>query len=591
MSCAEEDYCVRYRWVDATVTEPGAFKWVSGVWDPQTINACAASVPAVLPPTTIPDRQAVGVFIRVQHKSLFPGWFSTEHDGLGPQCGGVRADASRELPVARPDTHIALHRISSMPRAHRLRMTFDELAASLTLIALAAIACLAPAQADTFWQLRAGQDFFRTGHVTLVDTYSHTVTGGPWPNHEWLWQVLAYGSFRIGGLPLLSLVNAAVATLAVVLSYRLTRGSPRRGPLLLLLSLPLIASSLAVRPQVTSMLLFVVLLWLVTRERLWWIPGLFLVWANLHAGVVVGGLVMIAATSYSALLWWRNPSVGNGLRLRTLSVVTVLSGLATLLTPLGIGLWTYLARSIPNARVSGVSEFDSAFRWGWSELAFWTWSLAVVALTSARWPRLTGWGDRLLVVVSLVMLPLALTAVRNVSWFVLASLPALIALTRPPPGTLIMRDNNHSRSHLAVSLACGGLATALVALTWSEPADRLGWRPMSQSVVSAVASCPGPLYNAYNEGGYLIWFTPQVPVFVDSRYDPYPLDFLHRHQETESTGDYSQTFATYGIRCAALPPASPTVASLIRDGWTPAASDPDWVVLNPPASGLAESDP
>jgi hypothetical protein len=77
MTCSEDDYCVRYRWVDGVNGNPGAFKWVSGVWSPQSINACASTVPAVLPPTTIPDRQAVGVFIRVQHRSLFNGLFDT----------------------------------------------------------------------------------------------------------------------------------------------------------------------------------------------------------------------------------------------------------------------------------------------------------------------------------------------------------------------------------------------------------------------------------------------------------------------------------------------------------------------------------
>lgn len=73
MTCSEDDYCVRYRWDDAS----NEFRWVSGVWDPQRINACPRSVPATLAPPSIPDGQAVGVYVQVAHKGLFGSLFNT----------------------------------------------------------------------------------------------------------------------------------------------------------------------------------------------------------------------------------------------------------------------------------------------------------------------------------------------------------------------------------------------------------------------------------------------------------------------------------------------------------------------------------
>ena len=80
-------------------------------------------------------------------------------------------------------------------------MTFDRFATALFFVAVAATACLMPAQSDTWWQLRAGQYMLTTGIVPLRDTFSHSVNGGYWPNHEWLSQVILYGVYRIGGLP------------------------------------------------------------------------------------------------------------------------------------------------------------------------------------------------------------------------------------------------------------------------------------------------------------------------------------------------------------------------------------------------------
>ena len=56
-------------------------------------------------------------------------------------------------------------------------LTFDRLATALFFVLVTTIACLMPIQSDTWWQLRAGQDFWETGHVVLVDTYSYTAAG------------------------------------------------------------------------------------------------------------------------------------------------------------------------------------------------------------------------------------------------------------------------------------------------------------------------------------------------------------------------------------------------------------------------------
>ena len=120
-----------------------------------------------------------------------------------------------------------------------------------------------------------------------------------------------------------------------------------------------------------------------------------------------------------------------------------------------------------------------------------------------------------------------------------------------------------------------------------RPIDRLGWRPIPSAAAAAVSACPGPLYNRYNEGGYLIWFTPRVPVFVDSRQDPYPAGLLSADAKAERTGDYRALFAQYGIGCAALPPTSPVAARLGADGWGDMYRDETWVVLRAPGAARA----
>ena len=80
-------------------------------------------------------------------------------------------------------------------------MTFQRFATVLLFLAIATAACLMPAQSDTFWQLRAGQEMAASGNVMLHDAFTYSVRGGFWPNHEWLSEVLFYGLWRVGGMP------------------------------------------------------------------------------------------------------------------------------------------------------------------------------------------------------------------------------------------------------------------------------------------------------------------------------------------------------------------------------------------------------
>src|SRR5712692_4110581 len=82
---------------------------------------------------------------------------------------------------------------------------YHRLLPVLLFLVIVLAAALWPMQSDTWWQLRAGRGVWSSLRVLLVDRYSYTAYGSFWPNHEWLSEVIFYGVYKIGGLPLLSL--------------------------------------------------------------------------------------------------------------------------------------------------------------------------------------------------------------------------------------------------------------------------------------------------------------------------------------------------------------------------------------------------
>jgi hypothetical protein len=457
------------------------------------------------------------------------------------------------------------------------RFTFDKLRTTLLFVAIAAAACLMPAQHDTWWLLRAGQDTWAARRVVLTDTYSHTVFGAAWPNHEWLSQLLFYAIYAIGGLPLLTLACAAVVTCAWAIVWRETPGSPKIKILLTVFVLATATTTWSLRAQVLSLLMTVATMALLRRRRYVWLPLLFWAWANLHGAVLVGVLLLAAALA-AALL----EDIGS---VRRLAAASALCLVATAMTPLGWHFWLDMPQSLGRIGQLGIDEWVPPSPTAVALLPFWVSTAALVALAAVRWrtlladPAARRDGRITMCACALALVPLALTAVRNVPPFLMLAVPAIAALV---PGfttaaTSISRER--PRLNAAMAGAAAAIAALAVAGAYKSRLARFNWSPLPPASVSALHRCQGNVYNRYDEGGYLIWFAPGRKVFLDGRQDPYPPGLIKEQMQVEASGDFERLFARYDVRCAFVPAASPVSASLARSGWIPLFRGSTWTVF------------
>ena len=349
-------------------------------------------------------------------------------------------------------------------------LTFERLSAALLFLGVACAACLMPAQSDTWWHLRAGEEIWRTHSVALRDSFSHTVYGGYWPDHEWLTQVVFYGLYRLGGLTLLTAVLAAFVSATWVLVWRLTPGGHWRR--LLLVCLALIPSSIAwsLRPQVFTLFFLALTAFLLTKRREWWLPLLFLVWANLHGAVLLGIVVLAATTVGTALT---NRRHGYQLLAVTLSCV-----LATSLTPLGLSFWTEMPSSLARIGQIQISEWRAPQFADPALGPFWLLALVLVVLVALqkpwRTPHCLGNG---VVSGALAMLPLALTGARNVPPLMLLAVPAIGTLLnasfRAAPSNTIRVERTSSQCRRARCRHCRRRGLRRLCLESADRAARL----------------------------------------------------------------------------------------------------------------------
>src|SRR5262249_47898016 len=144
------------------------------------------------------------------------------------------------------------------------------------------------------------------------------------------------------------------------------------------------------------------------------------------------------------------------------------------------------------------------------------------------------------------------------------------------------RGRDRPRLNLVLASIFALIGVGVVGAAWAAPLPRLGWRPLAPGALAAARACDGPLYNRYNEGGYLIWFTPERRVFVDSRKDPYPLPFIKEAIRSQDGQGFEPLFARWDIRCALVPVESPLASSLRGERWRSLYLDDKWAVLGAP---------
>jgi hypothetical protein len=460
----------------------------------------------------------------------------------------------------------------------------DRFAIALLFSGLLLAACMMPVQSDTWWQLRAGEEMWRTGRVMLHDEFTHTVPGQPWPNHEWLSHVLFYALFTLGGLPLLTGFCAIAVTLAWAIVFRLAAGPVLLRVAAVGLGAMLSSPAWCVRPQVLTLTMMAATLLILVRGRsVWALPPLFLLWANLHGAVALGGVLIVAG--------WLARVVSDRSGLPAFSAIAVLCLLATAATPMGPSLWFEIPQSLQRLQEYSVVEWRAPSLTSLRDLPFWGVAAAAGALAWTRRRNIVTVPALTLTFSTALLFILATRSMRNVAPFLVAAMPAIATLLRVPPAR--ERAKAPATSLLALNAITLALVLALggtgVAFAWGTPLPRLGWRPVLPQTIAALRSCRGRLYNRYDEGGYLIWFVRDRRVFIDSRQDPFPQSLVRAHIDLERSGEYRPLFERYDIGCALSAANSPLAHSLERDGWAAIDAGEGWRVYQKPQSSPQSS--
>lgn len=381
---------------------------------------------------------------------------------------------------------------------------------------------------DLWWHIKTGQNILATHHWPTTDRYSFTVAGQPWIACEWAGDVMLATVARFGGvlgLQALLIVLGSLVMLALYAFATLRSGNSKAGFAAATVLCSLAFASFTLRPQMLGYLFLVLTLIALERFRqgkhraVWFLPVLLLLWINTHGSWIVG-LGVILVYWISGLTDFR---LGNlearrwtAAERKSISFVFLLCLAVLPFTPYGTAPTTYpfeVASKLPIG-VANVLEWQSMpFNIAGGKI-FLVLLLGFIVLQMLF--RFTWRLEELALFLFGTMM--ACLHVRFVLIFVPFFAPLFATmLARWVPAY----DRKNDRYVLNAILMIAVVAAMVRHFPTRAEIQQVVDRSFPVHAVEYLHQhhLPGPLFNNYAFGGYLVWSNEKV--FVDGRSDPY----------------------------------------------------------------------
>ena len=429
---------------------------------------------------------------------------------------------------------------------------------------------------DFWFHLKTGEYITQNGIIPKTDLFSFTSFGKPWVAHEWLSGVIFYAIYSSTGLNVLILVFAIVTVLAFWIAFTSADVHVFIKGFALLLSVWTVVPAIGVRPRVFTLLFASIYLTLLSAygrrgkgRAVWWLVPLMIVWANLHAGFLIG-LVLIALTIVGMLLdAWASGENIRSLYPRLLTLVAVLLGclLAAIVNPHGTRIYFFpFEIFFSQVQQQLVTDWFSP---DFHDPTFFPLGLLILLTIaalglSARRPRPS---ELLLLLTTLYA---TLKSSRHLAIFALVAGPLLAGYVQAWLASTSYREPfarppSPKSTRQTVLLA----AVLLLPLAVFIPKLRTTvYAPPRQEIVSVPIKAVEYLKEKQIEGNtltdpniwgnYLIWALPANPVYIDGRIDMYGDQFVKEYLDlTWAITDWRGLFGRYGVRVAIVRPKSP----------------------------------
>ncbi|MCR4261055.1 MAG: hypothetical protein NUV96_01850 [Candidatus Colwellbacteria bacterium] len=380
---------------------------------------------------------------------------------------------------------------------------------------------------DTGYHLKTGEYVLENLSVPKYDVFSYSANGARWIAHYWLSGVIFFLVNQVAGFPGLLVFVALLSALTyyIVLKTTLLWTTPSPAiPATILALFFLVAELWVVRPQIfsyffTALIIFILEYWRKTNSSrvLLWLPPIFLLWANMHAGVILG-IVILGVYALGAVV----NKVKSGVPIRYPATLFLISSLITLINPNGYETLTYNFTISDAIRDMNIQEWQSMFQhlYTWQSKVFLL--MMITSLILVLWHNLKRRGKPEIDWTSLVLISggfiMPFISVRHVGLFPIIAAPLVIQALQ----NVIHKNSTKNEMEKLLSGFCYLFIAMIIIITpikiWNRPIVNDSLLPVGAVNFIEANNIKGPMFNWVPMGGYLIWrLWPDQLVFQDGR--------------------------------------------------------------------------
>jgi hypothetical protein len=401
---------------------------------------------------------------------------------------------------------------------------------------------------DVWWHLSVGDWIVQHGAFPHTGVLSRTAANRPWMAYSWGYEVLlsrSYAWLGFLGMAIFGTVLTIVVAIGLFWMLRQLSGRFWVAWTLSILIYSAFLFNIMPRPVFFTMLLYSITLTLILKSQrsghvgsLYWLPLIFMIWANLHIQFIYGLFVVglfaginllqrlaISVRKYADVL------LTPKLPLAPLFAVLACCGLASCVGPYSFHVYRVVfGYSTSKIFYTMISELQALSFLGVSH--FLELLIAAGAYFALGWQKKV---DPFKLALLLVASIFAFRTTRD-AWFMCITAAAIIA---DFPVSQEERSERISMPELAGVTAVVVLFLLLIARNTDFNERGLDRTISSQFPVDAVNflrrnPVGGPLFNSFDWGGFLIFYMPQYPVAIDGRGDLYGDDRYAQFYATES---------------------------------------------------------
>lgn len=439
---------------------------------------------------------------------------------------------------------------------------------ALAVIVIAALTSLFPINNyDIWWHLKTGEYIVSEGSIPASDIFSFTAEGKPWITHEWLAELIFYAVYSAGGLDSLIIFKVIMAILiAFILLINIYKRDDQNLLVFILITAAICIGSfrLFVRPHLFTYLFLATFSITVFNPRYFYrrkivtllvIPFLFLLWANIHSGFMIGlGVYWLIAIGSAIENKFDRSATQNSLyeSLRRFLFPPAIASMAALINPNGIKAFIYpfLLASNPVLK-NAIAEMVSPLEVFSTEKLYWL--LLIVVIGFAVYGLIRNLKKRPTIsFILLIGIISSLLSIRNSYEFAILTTVLLTASMGTIPrrffwagltATLLLvmlfgyYTSNYINNTRGIKL---GIGTDF---------------PRGASDFLEDIAYKGNIYAPLGWSGYLIWSGwPECRLFIDGRLLVYGAELLNQyHYIRQDEPEALEKLAGFGTDAVIVP--------------------------------------